>query len=261
MAHPKARRPQKGNPSQLTIRQHVLPRRSIARFAGEDKKVELLRLGHEGVLRLTSDNPIFCATRAWDQRAESGYSRDIEVGYQSLADSILAGRTELAESDHLTISRFWALWSLRAEARAKPAPPLQLAGVLEAREFTPAEQEALESKHVVFVENGSQVPSHMWVGLKIQLQIDRIASPQIHWGIIHSPDAEFIVPARVGAQGFVPLSPNFALLANHASGTITKDETSCLNKLLLSSAGDYVFARVLHYAIGESATSQETPRK
>ena len=254
MTPTKARRVQKGNPRQLTIRQHVLPRRSIARFAGEDKKVEVRRHNQAVTIRLEDDNPMFCASRAWDQRAESGYSRSIEIEFQSLADSIVAGKTTLDEGDHIVVSRFWALWRLRAEVRASPTPPLRLNGVIESREFSVAEQDALEAKHVVYVENGSQVPSHIWVRLKMQVQIGRLTCTPIRWGLIHSPDSEFIVPSRVGTSGFVPLTPHVALLANQPEGTITKEQTVRLNKALLSFAGDYVFARKISRALDETAT-------
>ena len=88
----------------------------------------------------------------------------------------------------------------------------------------------------------------------MQVQIDRLTCTPIRWGLIHSPDSEFIVPSRVGTSGFVPLTPYVALLANQPEGTITKEQTVRLNKALLSFAGDYVFARNISRALDETAT-------
>ena len=254
MARTRPRRVQKGNPQRLTIQQHVLPRRSIARFNGADHKVEVRRQGHTGTLRLNANNPMFCAMRVWDQRAESGFSRSIEVDFQRLADAIVAGTTTLDSKDHQIISKFWALWRLRAEVRANPAPPLELKGVLEAKEFSIEEKEVLESKHVAFAENGNQIPSHIWSGLRMQIQIDRLITPGNCWGIVHCPAGEFVVPAEIGALGYVPLTPSLALLANQPNATISREECRRLNDLLLKSAGAYFFGRSLHTALSESAT-------
>ena len=254
MTRIKSRRLQKGNPHQITIRQHVLPRRSIARFVGKGAKVEVRRFNVAGIIRLSADNEMFCANRAWDQRAETGYSRPIEIAFQRLADSLLAGKIALDEGDHLTVLRFWALWRLRAEARVNPISPAKLRGVHEAREFSLPEQEVLESKHVAYVENGNEIPSHILTGLRIQVQIDRLTATPILWGLIHSPDCEFIVPDTVGTIGFVPLSPSCALLAKHTDRIVAVEESRQINQALREAATDYVFAKNLSRALGSGAT-------
>src|ERR1700730_17538642 len=84
-------KPRKGNPNRLTIKQHVLPAASIARFADAKGGVwvhDLIR----GKRRVTHRNDvIFCAQRAWDQRSESGFMKRIEDAFQSLAEMIIAG--------------------------------------------------------------------------------------------------------------------------------------------------------------------------
>ena len=254
MARTKSRSVQKGNPQRLTIQQHVLPRSSIARFNGADHKVEVRCQGQGATLRLNATNPMFCATRAWDQRAESGFCRSIEVDFQRLADAIVTGKTVLDIKDYETISRFWALWRLRAEARASPAPPLDLKGVLGTKEFSIEEKEILESKHVAYAQNGNQVPSHIWAGLRIQIQIDHLTTPGTRWGLVHCPDGEFVVPAQIGVLGYVPLTPSLALLANQPNAKISRKEGMRLNVLLLKSSGEYFFGRNLPIALGESAT-------
>ena len=249
-----ARRLQKGNPHQLTIKQHVLPRQSIARFTGQDAKVEVQRLGQTATIRLKPNNPIFCADRAWDQRAEAGYSRSIEIEFQHLVDLLLAGKYFLKEIDHLTVTRFWALWRLRAEARKNLPSPVKLKGVIETRELSIFEQEALEAKHISYVENGNEIPSHIISGLQMQAQIDRLTMTPICWGVIKSAIIEFIVPDTIGTSGFVPLSSNTALLANLANGPIDSQAAIRINQVLRDGATHYIFAKHIARTLSERET-------
>jgi hypothetical protein len=79
-------KPQKGNPHRLTVNQHVYPAWSIERFADTTGKVEVWLRRSDKTFRASPDNPLFCARRTWDQRAESGYMKAIEDEFQILAD-------------------------------------------------------------------------------------------------------------------------------------------------------------------------------
>ena len=69
---------QKGNPYQLTVCQHTFPAASIARFADTTGCVEVYLIKQNKVVRLKPDDKLFCAKRVWDQRAESGFMKEIE---------------------------------------------------------------------------------------------------------------------------------------------------------------------------------------
>ncbi len=90
-------KPQKGNPHGLTIDQHVFPKRSIERFAGQDGRVYVYLKSKQVYFQAAPGDVIFCAKRIWDQRAEYGYMREIEDKFQALAESIICG--DLKEID------------------------------------------------------------------------------------------------------------------------------------------------------------------
>src|SRR4051812_40754284 len=99
---------QPGNRHKLTVKQHVIPVRTIERFAGPDGMVEV-RLGRDHrVKRLPPDAGIFWRRRAWDQRAERGYMKQIEDRFQPLADRIVSGTlTEIPEESMHDVNQFF----------------------------------------------------------------------------------------------------------------------------------------------------------
>ena len=50
---------------------------------------------------------IFCAKRAWDQRAEVGYMKSIEDLFQNLADKIVVARRSPEPAEHDIVSQFF----------------------------------------------------------------------------------------------------------------------------------------------------------
>ena len=107
---------QKGNPHRLTVKQHCFPMRSIERFACSDGLVDVQR----GVknFRLKPDHTLFCARRAWDQSAESGFMKEIEDVYQELAEKIVDGVvSKLSKADQAIITDMYALWNIRCYNR------------------------------------------------------------------------------------------------------------------------------------------------
>jgi hypothetical protein len=111
-------KPQKGNPHSLPIRQHVFPTASIARFTNDQGVVDLYRLSTSQVRKATPDDDIFCAKRAWDARAESGFMKQIEDGFQLLASKIIDGAlTAISAAEKDAVDYFYALWKMRAMYR------------------------------------------------------------------------------------------------------------------------------------------------
>ena len=85
----KFEKPQKGNPHGIVVNQHVFPRMSIDRFSNEDGVVQINNLAAEKVHFVKPVDKLFCASRVWDQRAESGYMKSIEDEFQKLANRII----------------------------------------------------------------------------------------------------------------------------------------------------------------------------
>jgi hypothetical protein len=105
----KYEKPSKG--SNLTVKQHVWPLASIARFADGTGTVCLFDKVRSKARRALPDDSIFCARRVWDQRAESGYMAAIEVAFQNLANEVVSGGvTSIGSSQKVTVDAFFALW-------------------------------------------------------------------------------------------------------------------------------------------------------
>jgi hypothetical protein len=91
-------KPQKGNPHQLTVNQHCFPVSCIKRFANVEGKVELVRLPEGEHILAKPDAKIFCAKRAWDQRAEHMFMNEIEGKYKNLAEEIISNNSLLLDT-------------------------------------------------------------------------------------------------------------------------------------------------------------------
>ncbi len=51
----------------------------------------------------------FCTSRTWDQRAETGFMKDIEDAFQPLAAAFLTVLTSLSVADLAALTKFFAL--------------------------------------------------------------------------------------------------------------------------------------------------------
>ncbi|MDJ0583270.1 hypothetical protein [Crocosphaera sp.] len=101
MNNKKREKTQKGNPHNLTVKQHCFPKKSIERFVSVEKKVDLYIKTANKKTRLKSDNSIFCADRFWSHGAEHTYMKTIEDQYQKLADRLVeASQKTLNNEDH-----------------------------------------------------------------------------------------------------------------------------------------------------------------
>ena len=193
----KREKPQKGNPHKLIVRQHVFPARSIERFARADGKVSVrLLTQNDKLLYLKPTDPLFCATRAWDQRAETGYMKKIETSFQSIADRIVPGLiSSIASNEQDTVSAFFALWSLRARGKTQPMPNQPVFGVL-GENLTADQKEIFESKGYAFINDDTTIPGRILHGLKIQRNIDAVTSKLRGkpWGVVTAKDGNFLIP-------------------------------------------------------------------
>ena len=112
------------NPHGLTINQHVLPVKTIERFAGVDRRVAVIfkegRRSSE-IDRLSPKNILFCAKRVWNQRSEDIAKKTYEDPFQDLAERVIAGTTQcLDPKDNVIATCFFGLWVTRFLARKAP---------------------------------------------------------------------------------------------------------------------------------------------
>jgi hypothetical protein len=88
---PRAEKTRRRYPNRLTVNQHVFPAKSIERFTDQSGNVLVHDLRRAKVFSAKPRNAIFCASRAWDERAEAGYMKRIEAEFQIIADTIVDG--------------------------------------------------------------------------------------------------------------------------------------------------------------------------
>jgi hypothetical protein len=202
-------KPQKGNQYTLVCKQHVFPARSIERFARADRKVSVRFLNQNNkLLYLKPTHELFCAARVWDQRAEIGYMKEIEDSFQCLASHIVDSRlTSIAPNEQDTVSRFFALWSLRARGKTQPMQNQPIYGVLPGKNLTMDQKELLESQGLAFINDDTTIPDRILHGLKIQRDIDKVTHKLRDklWGVVKAADGDFLIP-DIPSMVMVPVS-------------------------------------------------------
>jgi hypothetical protein len=174
MQNSKHEEPQRGHPNRLTINQHVFPAASIARFADNSGRVCVTDKRRPLIRRAKPKDAIFCAKRAWDQRAEAGYMRTIEDEFQKLASEIIGGTvTEIGPREKGIIDRFWALWFVRARNQGLGVGEVQLRGVTgPGRRLSRDQEEKLEANGCLCLREGGKLPARQLNGLRTQSTID-----------------------------------------------------------------------------------------
>jgi hypothetical protein len=159
MFHPnrKSKKPQKGNPHGLAVWQHVFPASCIRRFVDNEGFVSVWRCSPGRAIRVRPDDKLFCGERAWDQRAESGYMNEIENNFHSLAEDVVQGMKTIPENKSGIITKFFALWTLRFNAKVAPRPDQPIVGVV-GEPLSKDEEEILERNHIGFIDKAGVRP-------------------------------------------------------------------------------------------------------
>jgi hypothetical protein len=244
-----------GNPEQLTNRQHVFPAASIKRFADANGLVSVAHCAATKQFKVKPEDDIFCATCVWDYRAESGYMLHIENQFQALAGEILANSImSLSAEQSQTVTRFWALWCLRAELRNAPELDRPVPGV--AGEFLTSEQrDRVESLGSAFVlSSGNKLPGRFAAGIRIQIGVDEHSHALRggRWGIVRAHVGEFLVPDSPANMTAVPLTPGIGLYFGSDDCVISESEVAKANVCARKLAKRYYFARNFSACPGNS---------
>ena len=250
----KFEKPQKGNPHELTIRQHVLPRRSIERFVNVDGLVEVYITNVNKRVQLPSDDVIFCARRVWDERAEHGFMKSIEDEFQALADQIEDGsKITLSDQENIIASSFFCLWDIRAHFRENPIGDQKGKGIVDVEyHLSKDEEESLEKGGISFVKSDQTVPGRQLTGAVVQIKLHRCQKQfaDLSWGILHSSHGEFVVSDRSRLLRMIPISPTVCLYASDTDQHIRPEEVSWLNRKAIEGSDAYFFARELRCCPG-----------
>lgn len=248
MTQPTFKRVQKRNPHQLVIDQHIHAAHCIKKFASEKGTVAVFDKSISQWVQRKSDAAIFCAKRAWDQRAEKGYMNSIETAFFKVIDSI---DNPLINRNHDAITRYFHLWRLRGEARDNEKQNVRFNGV-SGSSLTIDQQEILESKHTLFITEEDGMPYHLAKGIEIQVMLEKICHfmGPTTWGLLTASRGEFLVADYYpgdsdGLQPFIPVSPQHAFFANTLDRGIDVHQVREFNRTSISSSRNYFFCRTL----------------
>lgn len=238
-------RPQ--NPNALTIRQHVFPVRSIERFSNQSGCVSVYDIARQKSYPASPKNRVFCAERAWDQRAEAGYMKQIEDSFQAIIDPIINGQVATVAAEQKPfVDRMFALWYTRSRYRELDQQEYQFKGLV-GTDLDKTQEENLEKNGYLFVRKGRKIPARQLNGLELQVKINihaRWLPLQTRWGVIKCQSGEFLVPdAPSGA--IIPLLPTLALIGSAEDGMITEENLSEINQIVRAHSYNYYFARDL----------------
>jgi hypothetical protein len=163
MARRNFEKPQKGNPHELPVNQHVWPLKSVARFADGTGTVCLFDKVRHRERKAKPDDDVFCAKRVWDRRAEGGYMKGIEDAFQKLAEEIIAGTvTTIDATQKGTIDAFFALWRLRADYKTANGDAISVKGVT-GTNWSKDQEEQFEKGHAYFIRQDSTMPPHICI--------------------------------------------------------------------------------------------------
>lgn len=236
---------QAGNPHQLTLDQHVMPRRSIARFT-DAGLVQVLSLPYGTVRERHPKHEVFCVKRLWDQRAETTGSHRIEEAYQHIADAVVNGLRTFTDVQHEAITEMFYLWNARFETRCGGREDVYVNGVTGSA-LDLDQQEILESNGYMFMLEDGRMPKRFLNGIGLRMKMDRdwICSGGIKWSILEAKVGEFLVPDNSGSSKLMPISPKLCFAGDMESRRLSFDELAETNALLRSLAVGYYFARDL----------------
>lgn len=247
---------QKGNPHRLTVKQHTFPKTSIARFAGQKGNVELFLKTRDKVIQAKPSNEIFCAERAWDQQAESGFMKKVEDDFQALAGRILDDDlVSFKKADLTVINEFYCLWNMRAIHKQNRVndQSIYVGNLLGlSRVYTKDEQEQLEKEGISTIRGDFKIAGRFLASPSIRLQVAQAAKAMgdSNWNILRAMEGEFIVPDNAKRMSMLPLSPTACLWYGPAKPVapveqLSIGEVAWINQAAIEASADYFFARDL----------------
>lgn len=141
------------------MKQHVVSRRLLERFrAGGTLLVSRRESNFESWFPASPDNPVFCATRAWDQKSERLLFKNVEDRFHSQLDFIL--RTG-AVSDHWSVTEYLLMWQFRSCWAYRLRHEIELRAI-ESNGLTKDQEERLERVGVVYTRKGGTVPDRLF---------------------------------------------------------------------------------------------------
>lgn len=232
----------KSNPYQIVKKQHIFPSKALARFCDESGTITVAFKDRSRVFRAKNSNSVFCINRMWNEHAERISMKSIEDRYQSVIERVLEGRT-LNASEHLAITKMYALWKYRSEVSMRSEPKVVMKNHVG---FTSQDEaERLEKAGVYFHFNG-EFPSQMMTGLGVLYAIEETCltlGKDTKWGILSASDGEFVIPDRCPDLVVIPMTPTQLLTAKKASNCIDVDIVNEFNEYFIKCSKKHYYYR------------------
>ncbi len=248
---PVYKRPTKGNPYNITVRQHVHSKHLIKKFANAGEHVTAVTLQNGSVRQVKPTDAIFCAHRAWDEKAERATCGQIEVEYFLQVKGILENESNYAV-DHKKVTEYYCLWNVRQLLSVTPQVDVHIRGkYTPSRILTNRQREHLEKNGVVTMTNFGALEARFLNGVNLRLNIDREAQrmKDVKWGILKAPvNAEFICADAYPNFEFMPISPDLALIGTGENAKLKFEDVASLNRMSKENARIFYFARNLSLA-------------
>jgi len=242
---------------QLTKRQHTIPRRSIGRFYNGSCSV-WVKLRSGKIFNARSDNEVFCAKRAWEERSENGHKINIEDVFQEVADKICSGEvTTLNQARSDCVSAMFALWIARSHLAEKPLPGVsaetlyglsteELRDSNLVKSWNPDERDQLEKAGRIVNDPDGAIPGRMqaWPFM-MQRYIGPICAKLrgIRWGILRAEEDEFLLPDRIREHCLLPLSPKILLVAGHSDDVLAAAGVAKINQIAKSDFREWLISK------------------
>ncbi|MEQ6885788.1 hypothetical protein [Salicola sp. Rm-C-2C1-2] len=232
---------QKGNPYQITKDQHIHTAHCIGLFE-KDGYVQVKEIATGEVLERKKRAAIFCAKRAWDERAEKGYMAKIEDEFHKQVDKAEIG----AQRNHLAISTYHLLWFLRHHFHIGSIPDIPLVGI-SGSGLSKDQSEIVEKKWGGHIRDEGIMPSRFAASIKIQqlIEMNIVQYNDIRWGLVQATEGEFLVADCYQEHCFMPISPKLAFVSQTEDGDVSREDLVALNNTSVSKATNYYFARDL----------------
>lgn len=240
---------QKGNPHQITVNQHCFPASCIKRFVNNEGKVQLVRLPKTDYITAKPEAKIFCAKRAWDQRAEHVFMKEIEDKYKTLAEQIISNNTLSLDSERQkVITDMFALWNLRFHWKGQPIEVQAIKNAIGVTaEYTKDQQEELEKNGITAIGPGLSIPGRSLTGISIQMNVYSVREQMSDacWGILRSSSGQFLVPDQSSNSRMMPLTPYLSLFSQSENREINETELAEINAHAVAGSKEYYFAQDL----------------
>lgn len=242
-------KPQKRNPNNITIRQHVFPEFAIKNFNNSNGSVEFFDKYTKKISLKTSRDYAFCARRVWDDNTERDFMQKIEDPFAKLSKEIISGNVNTIDAEkQVLVTEFFCLWNIREHYREDPFRDEKINGALDvARKISKDEQEKLEISGVTAIRPDLTISSRSITGIRIKMNfmqsIEQMTDAK--WGIVRSNKIEFLVPDNCSHARIMPISPKICLISEDTDRIADIEEVININKSAVAISKNYFFGRDL----------------